>query len=138
MTDLSKVMEISAAGMDVQTTRLKIVAENMANANTTATTPGGDPYRRQVISFKNVLDSVSGVNKVQVDKVGTDQGEFSTRFDPGHPGADTQGYVKQPNVNTLIETMDMREAQKTYEANLNEEELAKSMEIKTISLLSGK
>ena len=138
MTDLNKIMQISAAGMDVQTTRLKIVAENMANANSTATSPGGDAYRRQTISFKNVLDQASGVSLVRVDKVDTDKSDQGTRYDPTHPAANAQGYVKQPNVNMLVEAMDMREAQKDYEANLSEEEIAKSMEFKTINLLSGK
>jgi flagellar basal-body rod protein FlgC len=138
MSDLNNIMQISAAGMDVQTARLKIVAENMANANSTATTPGGEPYRRQTVTFKNVLDSASGLNLVQVDRVSTDRSALPTKYDPSHPAADAQGYVKQPNVNMLVEAMDMREAQNDYEANLSEEQIANSMETKTINLLSGK
>jgi flagellar basal-body rod protein FlgC len=138
MADLTQIEKISAAGMDVQTARLKVVAENMANANSTATTPGGDPYRRQTITFKNVLDKASGVSLVQVDNISTDKSALPTKYDPSHPAADAQGYVKQPNVNMLVEAMDMREAQKDYEANLSEEQIANQMQTKTINLLSGK
>jgi flagellar basal-body rod protein FlgC len=138
MADLEQIKQIAAAGMDVQTARLKVVAENMANANTTAISPGGDPYRRQTISFKNALDRASGTNLVQVNKISTDQGDLPTKYDPSHPAADAQGLVKEPNVNMLVEAMDMREAQKDYEANLSEEQIASQMETKTINLLSGK
>lgn len=133
--DLQKSMMISAAGLKVQSTRMRIIAENLANADSIANTPGGDPYRRKTISFKNILDRQAGVNTVKVDKVSIDRSELDKKYDPNHPGADDQGYVKQPNVNGLVEAMDMREAQRSYEANLSAIEASRSMLMGTIDLL---
>lgn len=133
--DLQKSMMISAAGLKVQSTRMRIIAENLANADSIANTPGGDPYRRKTISFKNILDRQAGVNTVRVDKVSIDRSELDKKYDPNHPGADDQGYVKQPNVNGLVEAMDMREAQRSYEANLSAIEASRSMLMGTIDLL---
>jgi flagellar basal-body rod protein FlgC len=135
MTDLTKVMDISTAGMEVQGTRLKVIAENLANSNSLATTPGGDPYRRKTISFKNELDRATGENKVAVSKIGTDNSDFTQKYDPTNPAADAKGYIKTPNVNSLVEAMDMREAQRSYEANVNMVEVSKSMLLKTINML---
>ncbi len=134
--DLIKSMMISAAGMRAQNTRMRIIAENLANAQSVASRPGEDPYRRKVVSFKNQLDRELGVPLVKVDRVRTDQSEFGKRFDPGHPAADAQGYVKLPNVRPLVETMDMRQAQRSYEANLNAIEASKQMLLRTIELLN--
>ena len=135
MADLTQVMDISTSGMEAQGTRLKVIAENLANSNSLATTPGGDPYRRKTVSFKNEFDRASGETKVAVDKIGTDKAQFSQKYDPSNPAADAQGYVKQPNVNMLVEAMDMREAQRSYEANVNMVEVSKSMLLKTINML---
>ena len=132
---LMKTLNISAAGMQVQGERLRVIAENIANADSTATQPGGQPYRRQVISFKNELDRTLGVDTVRVHEVRPDLSDFTQRFDPNHPAADDNGYVLTPNVNTLIEMMDMKEAQRSYEANLNVIRNAKSMLMNTIDLL---
>jgi flagellar basal-body rod protein FlgC len=135
--DLSKTLKISAAGMQAQNARMRTIAENLANADSLADTPGADPYRRKMLTFKTVLDRASGVALVQPDKVIKDKAEFQKRFDPSHPGADADGYVMAPNVNSLIEAMDMRQAQRSYEANLSVIEVAKSMLLRTIDILRG-
>jgi flagellar basal-body rod protein FlgC len=135
--DLTKTLKISAAGMQAQNARMRTIAENLANADSLGDTPGAEPYRRKMLTFKTVLDRASGVAMVQPDKVIKDRSEFQKRFDPSHPGADADGYVMAPNVNTLIEAMDMRQAQRSYEANLSVIEVAKSMLLRTIDILRG-
>jgi flagellar basal-body rod protein FlgC len=135
--DLVQAMELAAKGMKAQGTRMRVISENMANAETTPLTPDQDPYRRQVISFKNILDRSEGVRKVEVDKIRPDNSDFILKYDPSHPAADERGYIRTPNVNTLIETMDMREASRSYEANLGVIEMAKSMMLRTIDLIRG-
>ena len=133
--DLYKAMSVSAAGMKAQGTRLKVIAENMANANTTAETPGDMPYRRKVVTFQNMMDRQAGVDTVRVAKVDGDKSDFQRRYDPSHPSADSEGYVLLPNVSTLVEAMDMREAQRSYEANLSVVESTRTMLNRTIELL---
>jgi flagellar basal-body rod protein FlgC len=135
--DLSKVMLVSAAGMQAQTMRLRTISENLANADSLGETPGSDPYQRKLVTFKNVFDKALGASKVIVDKVTQDPSEFQKRFDPQHPAADKDGYVLTPNVNSLIELMDMRQAQRSYEANLSVIEVSKSMIARTLDLLRG-
>jgi len=135
MAGLTDTLAISAAGMQAQGERLRIVAENLANAESTASTPGGDPYRRKTITFQNVLDKQSGMETVKVVKRGVDMSPFEKKYDPAHPAADAQGYVEYPNVNPIIETMDMREARRGYEANMDMVEVSKAMLTQTISLL---
>jgi flagellar basal-body rod protein FlgC len=133
--DLMESLMISAAGMKVQGDRLRVVAENLANADSVSEVPGGDPYRRKVITFKNALDKELGLDTVQVSKVGVDQSDFRMKYEPGNPAADAKGYVKLPNVNSLIEMTDMREAQRSYEANLRAIEVARTMLQRTIDLI---
>lgn len=133
--DITKALTISAAGMDAQTTRLRVIAENLANADTTAGTTSGEPYRRKTISFSNALDRAAQVETVQVKKVGRDSSAFPSRFDPSHPAADANGYVKTPNVNSFVEVMDMREAQRSYNANLQVMQVSRSMLARTIEML---
>jgi flagellar basal-body rod protein FlgC len=133
--DLMESLMISAAGMRAQGQRLRVVAENLANVDSVAEAPGGDPYRRKTISFKNQLDRELGMETVQVSKVGADPSDFRMKYDPGNPAADAKGYVKLPNVNSLIEMSDMREAQRSYEANLKAIEVARSMLQRTIDLI---
>ena len=121
--------------MRVQGRRMRVVAENIANAASVPTVAGEDPYRRKTITFKNELDRSMGVKLVEVHKIGTDNGEFGKRFDPNHPAADADGYLNLPNVNALIEMMDMREAQRSYEANLSMIETAKGMLMRTIEII---
>eukprot|EP01012_Entosiphon_sulcatum_P049994 TRINITY_DN68742_c0_g1_i1.p4 TRINITY_DN68742_c0_g1~~TRINITY_DN68742_c0_g1_i1.p4 ORF type:complete len:140 (+),score=29.94 TRINITY_DN68742_c0_g1_i1:470-889(+) len=133
--DLTRTMMISAAGMRAQSVRMRVIAENLANAETVGMKPGDDPYRRKVVNFASELDRVTGAEEVKVKEVTQDQTPFGSRFDPGHPAADPDGYVKTPNVNTLVEVSDMRQAQRTYEANLNVIDSARSMLMRTIDLL---
>ena len=133
--DLMESLMISAAGMRAQGQRLRVVAENLANADSVAEVPGGDPYRRKTISFKNQLDRELGLETVQVQKVDEDPSDFRMKYDPGNPAADAKGYVKLPNVNSLIEMTDMREAQRSYEANLKAIEVARNMLQRTIDLI---
>lgn len=135
MPDMMETLRLSAAGMKAQGTRLRTIAENVANADSVATTPGGAPYRRKVVTFKNELDRASGLDLVTVDKVRTDSTPFGKRYQPGHPAADADGYVLTPNVNSLIEMMDMREAQRSYEANLNMVKTSKRMLTEAIDIL---
>lgn len=136
MSELFSAMTISAHGMRAQSERIRVVSENMANANTAAPTPGEDPYTRQFIVFKNEADRKLGFDTVQVSKIDQDtKTPFKTKYMPDHPGADENGYVKLPNVNTLIETMDMQEAQRSYEANLGMIEQSRNMILQTIDIL---
>jgi flagellar basal-body rod protein FlgC len=133
--DLIDSIHISSAGMKVQSQRLKVVAQNIANAESTATAPGGEPYRRKTISFQETLDKESGLPMVGVKKLGVDRSDFTRRYEPSNPAADAQGYVLYPNVNTIMESMDMREARRGYEANLNVIESSKAMVNQTLGLL---
>ncbi|MES2729306.1 MAG: flagellar basal body rod protein FlgC [Pseudomonadota bacterium] len=136
MTDIWQNMSISAAGMRAQGERTRVIVENLANADTTALTKGGKPYQRQIISFKNEMDRQQGLRLVKVDKVKPDMvSPFDQKYMPDHPAADDAGYVKMPNVNTFMEMMDMREAQRSYEANLGMIEQSRDMMQKTINLL---
>jgi len=135
MTDLVKSMNVSAAGMKAQGTRLRVISENVANASSTAVTPGGEPYRRKLITFENVFDRQLGVETVQVRDITRDTAEFGQRYEPGHPAADASGYVKISNVNTLVEITDMREAQRSYEANMRVLRASRGMLERTIDLL---
>ncbi len=135
MDDLMKTLRISAAGMKVQGTRLRVISENLANADSLPRSPEGLPYRRKVVTFKTELDRATGVESVRVDQVRPDTSKFQKRYDPSHPAADAKGYVLAPNVKPLIEMMDMREAQRSYEANLNVIKAAKSMLSQTIDVL---
>jgi flagellar basal-body rod protein FlgC len=130
-----KSLILSAAGLKAQGDRLRVIAENLANSKSAADTPGGDPYQRRLVTFKNVLDRENGVNTVKVDRIRRDETDFPLKYDPTHPGANEQGYVKMPNVNSIVELMDMREAQRSYEANLNMIEVSKSMLARTLDLL---
>jgi len=133
--ELLKSILISAAGMHTQGQRMQIIAENVANADSLPTKPGEEPYRRKVMTFKNELDREHSVRLVQINKVSEDKGEFGKRHSPSHPAANDEGYVALPNVNALVEMMDMREAQRSYEANLNMVDTAKKMMLRTIDLL---
>jgi flagellar basal-body rod protein FlgC len=136
--DLKSAIETSISGMTSQGTRMRIIAENIANAQSTARGPNGDPYRRRVVSFANELDRASGAQLVTIKGVETDKAEFETTYDPNHPAADANGYVRMPNVNTLIETMDMKQAQRSYEANLAAVKASQNMMVRTLDLLNSR
>ena len=133
--DISKAIAISASGMDAQTARLRVIAENLANQDSTGSTPGAAPYRRKTISFEDKLNDELGVDTVRVRNVGVDKSDLPKRYDPSHPAADADGYVRTPNVNSFVEIMDMREAQRSYSANLNVMEVTRTMLSRTIDLL---
>jgi flagellar basal-body rod protein FlgC len=135
--DLTSLLKISAAGMDAQGTRMRTIAENMANADATPSNPGEEPYKRKLVSFRSVLDREVGVRVIKADRIITDKSEARLRYDPSNPAADEKGYVKVPNVNSMIEAMDMRQAQRSYEANLGVIEIAKNMIARTIDILRG-
>ena len=135
MMDLMKSIKIAAAGMRVQGVRLKVISENIANADSLSPVAGGDPYRRKVVTFENALDRELGTALVKVHNVDVDTSEFRKNFQPGHPAADKDGYVRLPNVNALVEMMDMREAQRSYEANLRIIDVSKHLVSRTIDLL---
>jgi flagellar basal-body rod protein FlgC len=133
--DMTKALEISAHGMDVQSTRLRVIAENLANQDTTGSDPRTDPYRRKTVTFADKVDRALGIPVVTVKQIGTDRSEFQRRYDPSHPAADPQGYVRTPNINPFVEMMDLRQAQRTYTANLSVMQVARGMLTRTIELL---
>ncbi|MBI3675935.1 MAG: flagellar basal body rod protein FlgC [Proteobacteria bacterium] len=133
--DLATSMVIAASGMRAQTSRMRTIAENIANANSTSTEPGGDPYRRKIATMKTDFDRELGASLVQSDKPVEDMSEFRQQYDPGNPAADKTGYVKLSNVNPLVEIMDMREAQRSYEADLTVMGASKAMLLGTVDLL---
>lgn len=133
--DLTGTLELSAKGMTAQSGRLQVIAQNLANSETTGSTPGADPYRRKTVVFANTLDRALGVSTVGVKQVAPDNSAFPRRYDPVNPAADAAGYVKTPNVNTFVEVMDMKEAQRSYSANLNVMEATRGMLTRTVDLL---
>lgn len=133
--DFMRSIFIAATGLRSQSSRMRVISENIANANSTAQTPNGDPYRRRVPSFSTTFDRELQATVVSMGNVRTDQSDFVVRNEPGHPAADAAGNVKYPNVNTLIETVDMREAQRSYEANLNVISATRRMIARTIEIL---
>lgn len=133
--DFLRSIMVAASGLRAQNARMQIISENIANADSTATTPGGDPYRRKVATFRSEYDRALGAEVVAPGKVRRDSSDFAVRYDPGHPAADEKGYVKLPNVNSLVETMDMREAQRSYEANLNVISATRRMVLRTLDIL---
>jgi flagellar basal-body rod protein FlgC len=137
MDPLSAASKIAGSGLEVQSTRLRIVSENIANARSTGDTPGADPYRRKTVTFGSELDRVSGVERVTVKKLGVDRGDFINEYDPGNPAADGNGMVKMPNVNILIEMADMREANRSYDANLQVIRQTRDLVASTIDLLKA-
>lgn len=133
--DLTDAVQVSASGLRAQSLRMRVIAENLANADSVSASPGGDPYRRRVASFSADVDRVNGTNGVKIRSVEADKTAFQRAYQPGSPAADAKGYVLMPNVNPLIEAADMKAAQRAYEANLNAIEAAKSLTMRTIDLL---
>jgi flagellar basal-body rod protein FlgC len=132
---LQAALKIAGSGMEVQSARLRVISENVANAQSTGTTPGADPYRRKTISFDSELDRASGIQTVRVKGIGADDQPFMVELDPGNPAADEKGYVKMPNVNLLVELADMREANRSYEANLQVVKQSGDLTSMTLGLL---
>ncbi len=134
--DFTTAMSVAASGMRAQSDRMKIIAENIANANSTSPVNGGDPYRRQIATVKSEFDRTLNATVVEPGKPVEDMSPFRMQYDPGNPAADKQGYIKLPNVNSLIEIMDMREAQRSYEADLTVMDATKTMLARTVDLLN--
>ena len=122
-------------GLFAQSTRMRVLSENIANAESTAQRPGGNPYRRKIPTFRSEVDRALDAQTIAMGRVRQDPSDFRTKYEPGHPAADTNGYVKYPNVNSLVEMTDMREAQRSYEANLNVVSATRRMIQRTIDLL---
>lgn len=135
MADMNHALGISASGMEAQTMRLRVIAENMANQDTTGSSPGAEPYRRKTVTFENRLDRALGAETVRIRRVGRDASDLPLRHDPAHPAADARGYVKTTNVNPFIEMMDMREAERGYSANLAVMQATRGMLTRTIEML---
>ncbi len=134
---LETSLRIAASGLQAQSTRLRVVSQNIANAQSTGSTPGSDPYTRQTVSFESEIDRTLGANLVQVKSIGVDPSPFKLQHDPGNPAADENGMVKMPNVDVLMELADMREANRSYEANLQVAKQSADMLNTTISLMKG-
>jgi flagellar basal-body rod protein FlgC len=133
--DFLKTISVAASGLKAQSGRMRVIAENIANADSTADKPGADPYRRKVPSFSRRFDKELEASVVEMGRLQVDRSAFRTRLEPGHPAADEKGEVKLPNVNSLVETMDMREAQRSYEANLNLISATRRMISRTLEIL---
>jgi flagellar basal-body rod protein FlgC len=132
-----KTMAIAASGLRAQVGRMRIISENIANADSTPNTPGADPYRRKVPTFRSEMDRALGTSLVELGRTQTDSSDFRLKYEPGHPAADKNGNVKYPNVNPLIEMTDMREAQRSYEANINVIGATRRMLQRTIDILKA-
>lgn len=133
--NLSVSADIAVSGMKAQAERLRVISENMANADSVGIRPGEDPYRRQVVTFKDYVDRETGANMVKVAQVTTDNSQFEMKYMPNHPAANAEGYVAMPNVNPLVEMMDMKEAQRSYDANLSMMKTAREMNSKILDVL---
>lgn len=135
--DFMKTLMVSAAGLKVESGRMRVIAENVANADSTGNTPGADPYRRKIPTVRSAFDRDLDAEVAKLGKVDRDKSAFEMRYEPGHPAADPNGMVKYPNVSPLIEMMDMRDAQRSYEANLNVVSSTRAMIQRTVDLLRG-
>ena len=133
--DISSTLNISASGLAAQGTRLQIIAQNLANADSTGATPGSNPYQRRTVTFQNQMDSQTGADLVGVAEVGQDTTAFPLKYDPSNPAANAQGYVKLPNVNSFVELMDMQQAERSYDADLSVMQATRSMVSRTLGLL---
>jgi flagellar basal-body rod protein FlgC len=135
--DFLKSMQIAASGLRAQAGRMRVISENIANADSTPASPGADPYRRKVPTFTSEFDRALDARTVGIGKVRTDTSDFRLKYEPGHPAADANGNVKYPNVNALVEMTDMRDAQRSYEANVNVISATRRMIQRTIDILKA-
>ncbi|HWL30670.1 MAG TPA: flagellar basal body rod protein FlgC [Xanthobacteraceae bacterium] len=135
--DFLKSMAIAASGLRAQAGRMRIISENIANADSTASTAGGDPYRRKIVTFRSEMDRAVDAQVVALGRVKVDPSDFRIKHEPGHPSADANGNVRYPNVNSLIEMTDLREAQRSYEANINVITASRRMIQRTIEILKS-
>lgn len=138
MDPLLSSLRVSSSGLEVQSQRLKIVSENIANSNSTGSVPGEDPFRRKTVSFESTLDKATGAVSVNISEISRDNSEFPLEFDPGNPAADGNGFVRLPNVNVLVEMADMREANQSYEANLQVMRQVRELVSLTIDMMNAR
>lgn len=131
----NQALETSASGMKAQSARIKVITENIANSDTTGLSPDQDPYRRKTVFFEQQPDKKTGANVVKIKKIGVDNSEFKTVYQPNHPAANADGYVKYPNVDKMLEAMDLREAQRNYEANVSAITITKGMMDRSLDLM---
>lgn len=137
MTDFNTSLQVAAGGLHAQSARMRVIAENLANADSAAKSPDEEPFRRRIPTFNAVFNREMDAFNVRMGRTVLDQSEFESRYEPGHPAADERGYVRYPNIDPLIELADMREAQRTYEANLNVVSSTRSMFGQTLDILRG-
>jgi flagellar basal-body rod protein FlgC len=135
--DFLKSISIAASGLRAQAGRMRILSENIANADSTAQAPGSDPYRRKIPTFRAEVDRALDARVIALGPVRTDQSDFRLKHEPGHPAADANGNVRYPNVNSLVEMTDMRDAQRSYEANVNVISATRRMLQRTIDILKA-
>ena len=133
--DFLKSLSIAASGLRAQAGRMRVISENIANADSTAPRAGADPYRRKIPTFRSEMDRALEAHTVAMGRTRADRSDFRTKYEPGHPAADGNGYVKYPNVNSLVEMTDMREAQRSYESNLNVIGATRRMIQRTLEIL---
>jgi len=135
--DFMKSIAIAASGLRAQAGRMQVISENIANADSTPSRAGGDPYRRKIATFQSEMDRTLGAQIVTLGPVRTDNSDFQVKYEPGHPAADADGNVKYPNVNPLIEMTDLREAQRSYTANINVIGATRAMIQRTLDILKS-
>jgi flagellar basal-body rod protein FlgC len=135
--DFMKSLAVAATGLRAQMGRMRVVSENIANADSVAQSPGGDPYRRRIVTFNTVLDRELGANVVELGHIQTDRSDFLVKHEPGNPAANAAGDVKYPNVNPLVEITDLRDAQRSYEANLNVITATRKMIQRTLDIMKS-
>src|ERR1700739_693574 len=137
VSDFTRSMGIATSGLRAQAGRMRVISENIANADSTASTAGGDPYRRKVPTFSSTLDRTLDAKVVSLGKIKPDQSDFRVKYEPSNPAADASGNVKYPNVNPLVEMTDLRDAQRSYEANLNVITATRRMIQRTLDILKS-
>lgn len=138
MDYLNSAMKVAASGLGAESVRLRVVSENIANADATSQIPGGDPYQRKLVTFGSLVDGDTKTAEVSVESVGRDPSDFRVEYNPSHPAANAEGFVKLPNVNVLIEMADMRDANRSYEANLQVLKQARDLISMTIDLMRAR
>lgn len=132
---IDAAIEVATSGLEAHSTRMRVISENLANAESTASVPGGNPYARKLVTFEDEMDQASGVDLVKVRAVGVDKAPFRVEYDPGNPAADASGFVKLPNVNLITEMADMREANRSYSANIQVVKQARELYTMTVDLM---
>lgn len=132
---IEAAIDVATSGLEAHSTRMRVISENLANAESTASTPGANPYTRKTVTFEDEMDQASGADLVKVKAIGLDRSPFRVEYDPGNPAADANGFVKLPNVNLITEMADMREANRSYSANIQVVKQARELFTMTVDLM---